>query len=81
MRALLVTSAGVTCAVALTLPLAAAAAAVPAPDLLTASSRPPSTSPASPGAGPPAVRAGAAEPAGSTQSLPLAPLAASSDRV
>ncbi|MYT98002.1 MULTISPECIES: peptidoglycan recognition protein [unclassified Streptomyces] len=81
MRALLVTSAGVTCAMALTLPLAAAAAAVPAPDLLPASSRPPSTSPASPGAGPPAVRAGAAEPAGSTQSLPLAPLAASSDRV
>ncbi|SCE44425.1 N-acetylmuramoyl-L-alanine amidase [Streptomyces sp. DvalAA-19] len=81
MRALLVTSAGVTCAMALTLPLATSAAAAPTPDLHSASSRPPSTSPASPGAGPPAVRAGAAEPAGSTQSLPLAPLAASSDRV
>ncbi|WP_127468321.1 N-acetylmuramoyl-L-alanine amidase [Streptomyces sp. B27] len=81
MRALLVTSAGVTCAMALTLPLATSATAAPAPDLHSASSRPPSTSPASPGAGPPAVRAGAAEPAGSTQSLPLAPLAASSDRV
>ncbi|MEU3265792.1 N-acetylmuramoyl-L-alanine amidase [Streptomyces bacillaris] len=81
MRALLVTSAGVTCAMALTLPLATSATAAPAPDLHSASFRPPSTSPASPGAGPPAVRAGAAEPAGSTQSLPLAPLAASSDRV
>lgn len=81
MRALLVTSAGVTCAMALTLPLAASAAAAPTADLHSASSRPPSTSPASPGAGPPAVRAEAAEPAGSTQSLPLAPLAPSSDRV
>ncbi|MFD3753663.1 N-acetylmuramoyl-L-alanine amidase [Streptomyces cyaneofuscatus] len=93
MRALLVTSVGVTCAAALTLPLATPAASAPAPH--SASALPPSTSPASPGAGPPSAQAGAttrealapsdvrsaAEPAGSTQSLPLAPLAAPSDRV
>ncbi|MYW29893.1 N-acetylmuramoyl-L-alanine amidase, partial [Streptomyces sp. SID2119] len=93
MRALLVTSVGVTCAAALTLPLATPAASAPAPH--SASALPPSTSPASPGAGPPSVQAeattrealalsdvrSAAEPAGSTQSLPLAPLAAPSNRV
>ncbi|MEW1616432.1 MULTISPECIES: N-acetylmuramoyl-L-alanine amidase [unclassified Streptomyces] len=123
MRALLVTSVGVTCAAALTLPLAAPASSAPALDSISA--RPPSTSPESPGAGPPSVRTevttgealtlatvapgtlapatpasgtpapgtpapdraesrvtkSAAEPAGSTQSLPLAPLTAPSDRV
>ncbi|MFE8978048.1 N-acetylmuramoyl-L-alanine amidase [Streptomyces cyaneofuscatus] len=103
MRALLVTSVGVTCAAALTLPLATPAASAPAPH--SASALPPSTSPASPGAGPPSAQAeattrealapdtpetaeskprkaeSAAEPAGSTQSLPLAPLDAPSDRV
>ncbi|MFI1225851.1 MULTISPECIES: N-acetylmuramoyl-L-alanine amidase [unclassified Streptomyces] len=119
MRALLVTSVGVTCAAALTLPLAAPALSAPAPH--SASARPPSLSPESPGAGPPSVRAEAtpdeaapdeatapgtapdeaapdaatapgaarsrtgqtraAEPAGSTQSLALEPLAAPSDRV
>ncbi|MYX14096.1 N-acetylmuramoyl-L-alanine amidase [Streptomyces sp. SID8374] len=110
MRALLVTSVGVTCAAALTLPLATPAASAPAPH--SASALPPSTSPASPGAGPPSARteattreaptpdttaprtntsteaeaetastASAAEPAGSTQSLPLAPLATPSNRV
>ncbi|MBT2381225.1 N-acetylmuramoyl-L-alanine amidase [Streptomyces sp. ISL-111] len=112
MRALLVTSVGVTCAVALTLPLATPAASAPAPH--SASAPPPSTSPASPGAGPPSAQAeattseaptpdtsetdprtntpeprvaespgtaSAAEPAGSTQSLPLAPLAVPSNRV
>ncbi|MET7869716.1 N-acetylmuramoyl-L-alanine amidase [Streptomyces cyaneofuscatus] len=99
MRALLVTSVGVTCAAALTLPLATPAASAPAPH--SASALPPSTSPASPGAGPPSAQAeattreapasdtsetqprqaeSAAEPAGSTQSLPLAPLATPSDR-
>ncbi|MFJ9625469.1 N-acetylmuramoyl-L-alanine amidase [Streptomyces sp. NPDC101181] len=122
MRALLVTSVGVTCAAALSLPLAVPAASAPA--------RPPSVSPESPGTAPPSsarlaaepagearpgtatgalaatgadsatgsgaaagprntfLRTGqpraaseAAEPAGSTQSLPLEPLAASSDRV
>ncbi|MEV7247969.1 N-acetylmuramoyl-L-alanine amidase [Streptomyces cyaneofuscatus] len=105
MRALLITSIGVTCAAALTLPLATPAASAPAPH--SASALPPSTSPASPGAGPPSAQAEAttrealapdtpdtpetaeskprkaesAEPAGSTQSLPLAPLDAPSDRV
>ncbi|MFI7233775.1 N-acetylmuramoyl-L-alanine amidase [Streptomyces cyaneofuscatus] len=113
MRALLVTSVGVTCAAALTLPLATPAASAPAPH--SASALPHSTSPASPGAGPPSaqaepttreapapgttapetteprtntanaseprVAATAAEPAGSTQSLPLAPLAVPSNRV
>ncbi|MEU0309598.1 N-acetylmuramoyl-L-alanine amidase [Streptomyces cyaneofuscatus] len=105
MRALLITSVGVTCAAALTLPLATPAASAPAPH--SASALPPSTSPASPGAGPPSAQAEAttrealapdtpdtpetaeskprkaesAEPAGSTQSLPLAPLDAPSDRV
>ncbi|MFG3406437.1 peptidoglycan recognition protein [Streptomyces sp. NPDC048142] len=106
MRALLVTSVGVTCAAALTLPLAAPALSAPAPH--SASARPPWVSPESPGspgspgsgppsaraeaaygeanasdAAPPSARAGetrAAEPAGSTQSLPLEPLAAPSDR-
>ncbi|PCG85583.1 N-acetylmuramoyl-L-alanine amidase [Streptomyces sp. WZ.A104] len=106
MRALFVTSVGVTCAAALTLPLAVPAASAPA--------RPPSVSHGTPGAGPPSVRleaapggetrpdtatgprgavlgtgetgaaeamASAAEPAGSTQSLPLEPLAAPSNRV
>ncbi|NUW03889.1 peptidoglycan recognition protein [Streptomyces sp. CAI 127] len=81
MRALLVTSVGVTCAAALTLPLAAPALSAPA--------RPPSQAAESPGSGPPSVRAAelpvaasraAAEAAGSTQSLPLGPLAAPSDR-
>ncbi|WP_432024025.1 N-acetylmuramoyl-L-alanine amidase [Streptomyces parvus] len=81
MRALLVTSVGVTCAAALTLPLATPALSAPA--------RPPSQAAASPGSGPPSVRAAelpvaasraAAEAAGSTQSLPLEPLAAPSDR-
>ncbi|MGW8984612.1 peptidoglycan recognition protein family protein [Streptomyces parvus] len=81
MRALLVTSVGVTCAAALTLPLAAPALSAPA--------RPPSQAAESPGSGPPSVRAAelpvaasrvAAEAAGSTQSLPLEPLAAPSDR-
>ncbi|MGW7226151.1 N-acetylmuramoyl-L-alanine amidase [Streptomyces cyaneofuscatus] len=93
MRALLVTSVGVTCAAALTLPLATPAASAPAPH--SASALPPSTSPASPGAGPPSAQAeattrealapsdvrSAAEPSGSTQSLPLAPLDAPSNRV
>lgn len=77
MRALLVTSVGITCAAALTLPLAAPALSAPPPH--SASALPPE----SPGAGPPSVRAAAlpaAESAGSTQSLPLEPLAAPSDR-
>ncbi|OWA21787.1 peptidoglycan recognition protein family protein [Streptomyces sp. CS057] len=113
MRALLVTSVGITCAAALTLPLAAPALSAPAAH--SASARPPSQSPESPGSGPPPARteaapdeaneadrkgeAGeggalevpeaapprtgeprAAELAGSTQSLPLEPLAAPSDR-
>ncbi|WP_274030495.1 peptidoglycan recognition protein family protein [Streptomyces sp. MMBL 11-1] len=126
MRALLVTSVGVTCAAALTLPLAAPALSAPAAH--SASARPPSLSPGSPGSGPPSARADgapaeaneatapaeaneatapaeaneAAAPAeatapetaapprtrearadalaGSTQSLPLEPLAAPSDR-
>lgn len=116
MRALLVTSVGITCAAALTLPLAAPALSAPATH--SASARPPSLSPESPGSGPPSARteaapdeaneanregeAGergeggalevpeaapprtgeprAAELAGSTQSLPLEPLAAPSDR-
>ncbi|PSK72164.1 N-acetylmuramoyl-L-alanine amidase [Streptomyces sp. CS149] len=81
MRALLVTSVGVTCAAALTLPLAAPALSAPA--------RPPSQAAESPGSGPPSARAAelpvaasraATEAAGSTQSLPLEPLAAPSDR-
>ncbi|MGW1292749.1 peptidoglycan recognition protein family protein [Streptomyces sp. NPDC002533] len=88
MRALLVTSVGVTCAAALTLPLAAPALSAPLPH--SASARPPSLSPQSPGAGPPSVRAAelpaaatraSAEVAGSTQSLPLEPLPAPSNRV
>ncbi|MEU5284225.1 N-acetylmuramoyl-L-alanine amidase [Streptomyces sp. CA-278952] len=88
MRALLVTSVGVTCAAALTLPLAAPALSTPAAHSATA--RPPSLSPESPGSGPPAAHIEAAPPrtdetraaalAGSTQSLPLEPLAAPSDR-
>ncbi|MFD4340212.1 hypothetical protein ACFWPP_23900, partial [Streptomyces anulatus] len=116
MRALLVTSVGVTCAAALTLPLAAPALSAPAAH--SASARPPSLSPESPGSGPPSARTEAApdeaneaeeahrkdeanergaldvpeaapprtgetraaELAGSTQSLPLEPLAAPSDR-
>ncbi|MEV7657504.1 N-acetylmuramoyl-L-alanine amidase [Streptomyces anulatus] len=116
MRALLVTSVGVTCAAALTLPLAAPALSAPAAH--SASARPPSLSPESPGSGPPSARTeatpneaneangtnkrdeadgeGALEApeavpprtgetraaalAGSTQSLPLEPLAAPSDR-
>lgn len=101
MRALLVTSVGVTCAAALTLPLAAPASS--APVLSSASARPPSltTEPrtdttdtsdtsapgttssdttAPDGAEPRAAKS-AAEPAGSTQSLPLAPLAVPSNRV
>ncbi|OCC09958.1 peptidoglycan recognition protein [Streptomyces sp. PTY087I2] len=92
MRALLVISVGVTCAAALTLPLAAPALSAPLPH--SASAGPPSlspeSSPRSPGAGPPSVRAAglpeaesraAGEAAGSTQSLPLEPLPAPSDRV
>ncbi|MFH9686953.1 N-acetylmuramoyl-L-alanine amidase [Streptomyces sp. NPDC021019] len=116
MRALLVTSVGVTCAAALTLPLAAPALSTPAAH--SASARPPSPAPESPGSGPPSARieaaphkanavdeanqgnetneggarevpeaapprtgeTRAAAPAGSTQSLPLEPLAAPSDR-
>lgn len=102
MRALLVTSVGVTCAAALTLPLAAPASS--APVLSAASARPPSlttepgtdttdtsgtTAPdttttsdttAPDGAEPRAAKSAAA-PAGSTQSLPLAPLAVPSNRV
>ncbi|MFI1186789.1 N-acetylmuramoyl-L-alanine amidase [Streptomyces californicus] len=113
MRPLMVTSIGVTCAAALTLPLAAPALSAPVPH--ASSARPPSVSPQSPGAGPPAAPAdpagsassgstpagpasdesrtatgdpsGSGEPdaraaglAGSTQSLPLEPIAASSDR-
>ena len=59
MRALLATSIGVTCATALTLPLAAPAPAAPAPARAPVAQAPA----ASPG-----------EPAGSTQSLPLRPL-------
>lgn len=121
MRALLVTSVGVTCAAALTLPLAAPAPALSAPAALSASARPPSPAPESPGSGPPPARIEAAPHeanegdaanqgneaneaneggarevpeaapprtgetraaalAGSTQSLPLEPLAAPSDR-
>ncbi|MER6020229.1 peptidoglycan recognition protein family protein [Streptomyces anulatus] len=110
MRALLVTSVGVTCAAALTLPLAAPALSAPAAH--SASARPPSLSPESPGSGPPSARSEAAPDeandggtleapeapeapeaapprtgetraaalAGSTQSLPLEPLSAPSDR-
>ncbi|MFD7972456.1 N-acetylmuramoyl-L-alanine amidase [Streptomyces clavifer] len=63
MHALLATSIGVTCAAALTLPLAAPAPAAPVP---------------APGAHAPA--ASAAEPSGSTQSLPLRPLTEASPR-
>ncbi|TVP38976.1 N-acetylmuramoyl-L-alanine amidase [Streptomyces griseus subsp. griseus] len=100
MRSFMVTSVGVTCAAALTLPLAAPALSAPVPTAPVphaSSARPPSPSPESPGAGPPAVRTagpGTAEDrsaetpaesrsaglAGSTQSLPLEPLAAPSDR-
>lgn len=91
MRALLVTSVGVTCAAALTLPLAAPASS--APVLPSASARPPSltTEPrtdttdtsdtTAPDAAEPRAAKSAAEPAGSTQSLPLAPLAVPSNRV
>ncbi|MFJ2025367.1 N-acetylmuramoyl-L-alanine amidase [Streptomyces sp. NPDC087897] len=89
----MVTSVGVTCAAALTLPLAAPALSAPVPHAVSA--RPPSLSPESPGAGPPAATGTPAESrpaesrvrepgadglAGSTQSLPLEPLATSSDR-
>ncbi|MEU0103176.1 N-acetylmuramoyl-L-alanine amidase [Streptomyces sp. NPDC006267] len=85
MRALLVTSVSVTCAAALTLPLAAPALSAPAsgPVPHSASARPPSPAPESPGSGPPSARTDetrAADAAGSTQSLPLEPLAAPSDR-
>ncbi|MFF5899549.1 N-acetylmuramoyl-L-alanine amidase [Streptomyces argenteolus] len=60
MRALLATSIGVTCATALTLPLAAPAPATPATTATVA----------------PAAVASPAEPAGSTQSLPLRALTA-----
>ncbi|MFI2783260.1 N-acetylmuramoyl-L-alanine amidase [Streptomyces sp. ALB3] len=63
MRALLATSIGVTCATALTLPLAAPAPAAP--------TRPPVAQ---------APAAASAEPAGSTQSLPLRPLTEASPR-
>ncbi|MFC5173924.1 N-acetylmuramoyl-L-alanine amidase [Streptomyces mutomycini] len=63
MRALLATSIGVTCATALTLPLAAPAPAAPA-------QAPVAQAPA----------AAPAEPAGSTQSLPLRPLADAAPR-
>ncbi|MFJ7058664.1 N-acetylmuramoyl-L-alanine amidase [Streptomyces microflavus] len=91
MRALLVTSVGVTCAAALTLPLAAPASS--APVLPSASAQPPSltTEPrtdttdtsdtTAPDAAEPRAAKSAAEPAGSTQSLPLAPLAVPSNRV
>ncbi|RPK82713.1 N-acetylmuramoyl-L-alanine amidase [Streptomyces sp. ADI98-10] len=67
MRALLVTSVGVTCAAALTLPLAAPALSAPAPH----SARPPSVSPESPGSGPPSARAEAAP--GEGEALEAAP--------
>ncbi|MFJ5657135.1 N-acetylmuramoyl-L-alanine amidase [Streptomyces microflavus] len=100
MRALLVTSVGVTCAAALTLPLAAPASS--APVLSAASARPPSlttepgtdttdTSGTSRTTAPDTITSpdgaelraakSAAAPAGSTQSLPLAPLAVPSNRV
>ncbi|MFJ2150830.1 N-acetylmuramoyl-L-alanine amidase [Streptomyces microflavus] len=88
MRALLVTSVGVTCAAALTLPLAAPASSAPA--LSSASARPPSltteprtdtTGTTAPDGAEPRAAKSAAEPAGSTQSLPLAPLAVPSNRV
>ncbi|MBM7441783.1 peptidoglycan recognition protein [Streptomyces sp. HB132] len=63
MRALLATSIGVTCATALTLPLAAPAPAAPA---LSPVAQAPAAAPA--------------EPAGSTQSLPLRPLADATPR-
>ncbi|MFB4423953.1 N-acetylmuramoyl-L-alanine amidase [Streptomyces sp. QL37] len=63
MRALLATSIGVTCATALTLPLAAPAPAAPA-------QAPVAQAPA----------AAPAEPAGSTQSMPLRPLADAAPR-
>ncbi len=49
MRSLMVTSIGVTCAAALTLPLAAPALSAPVPH--ASSARPPSAAPQSPGAG------------------------------
>ncbi|MFI8160095.1 N-acetylmuramoyl-L-alanine amidase [Streptomyces microflavus] len=85
MRALMVTSVGVTCAAALTLPLAAPASSAPA--LSSASARPPSltteprTDTSAPDGAEPRAAKSAAEPAGSTQSLPLAPLAVPSNRV
>ncbi|MEU3834837.1 N-acetylmuramoyl-L-alanine amidase [Streptomyces microflavus] len=97
MRALLVTSVGVTCAAALTLPLAAPASS--APVLSSASARPPSltteprtdttdtldtsgtTDTTAPDGAEPRAAKSAAEPAGSTQSLPLAPLAVPSNRI
>ncbi|MER7311178.1 MULTISPECIES: N-acetylmuramoyl-L-alanine amidase [Streptomyces] len=71
MRALLVTSLGVTCAAALTLPLAVSGSATSVPD--------PAPAPA-PAAAAAAARAPAAEPRGSTQSLPLGPLADAAPR-
>lgn len=71
MRALLVTSLGVTCAAALTLPLAVSGSATSVPD--------PAPAPA-PAAAAAAARAPAAEPQGSTQSLPLGPLADAAPR-
>lgn len=66
MRALLATSIGVTCAAALTLPLAVPAPAAPAP--------------AAHAPGAHATPAAEPEPPGSTQSLPLSPLTGESDR-
>ncbi|MFE6042191.1 peptidoglycan recognition protein [Streptomyces sp. NPDC056452] len=63
MHALLATSIGVTCAAALTLPLAAPAPAVPASAPVAQ-----------------AAAATAAEPSGSTQSLPLRPLTGATSR-
>ncbi|MEI7032493.1 N-acetylmuramoyl-L-alanine amidase [Streptomyces pratensis] len=121
MRALLVTSVGVTCAAALTLPLAAPAVSAPAshsaparppslilqpaaadptrladadpspvpPEAAVDAAAPPDATANAPDADPrdegprpegPRAAESAAEPAGSTQSLPLEPLAAPSNR-
>ncbi|MFJ4964512.1 N-acetylmuramoyl-L-alanine amidase [Streptomyces sp. NPDC088729] len=68
MRALLATSIGVTCAAALTLPLAVPASSAPTPQ--DASARPPSAAPESPGSGPPETREAVTEPHATTPDAP-----------
>ncbi|GAA2977621.1 peptidoglycan recognition protein family protein [Streptomyces fulvorobeus] len=78
MRALLATSIGVSCAAALTLPLAVPSTAAPAIRTSTAQAAPvPAPDPHPESA---AAATASAEPAGSTQSLPLSPLTPAATR-